>query len=150
MSKILVLNPFSLDSDAHSLQHSIEFLDDSLTVQADAQQADINFIVKQFGLTSELPYGLSVPEYADYSDIPSDYHAALNFVRDSDEAFLTMPADVRSRFDNDAGNFLAFVSDSSNIEEATNLGIVIPRPSTPPASDAGGSIPASDAGGDKP
>lgn len=134
MSKLSVLNPFTIDPDSHSSDHSISFPDPSLTVQSDAAQADINYIVKQFGLTHELPYGLAVPEYADYSDIPNDYHAAMSFVKDADDTFLTMSADVRSRFKNDAGLFLDFLSDASNHDEAVSLGLV-PRTEPPIPTD---------------
>lgn len=121
---ITVLNPFTLESDAHSLSHGISFVDESLTVQADAAQADINQIVKQFGLTQELPYGNAVPSYDDFSDFPTDYHQAMNYIKASDDLFMQYPADVRSRFSNDAGNFLHFLSNSENRDEAIALGFI--------------------------
>lgn len=126
--KTTVLNPFIIDPDSHAIAHGISFDDPSLTVQADVQQSDINYIVKQYGLTQSLPYGEAVPVYADYSDIPNDYHAALNYIKDSEEAFLTMPAESRSRFKNDPGLFLDFVSDPANYDEAADLGFVPPKP----------------------
>lgn len=128
--KILVLNPFNLD-DSHSSAHSISFPEPSLTVQADAEQSDINYIVRQFGLTHELPYGQAVPEYADYSDIPNDYHAARNFILDADNAFMLLPAEQRSHFDNDAGRFLDFVADPANRTQAEKLGFVPPSSPSP-------------------
>lgn len=128
MSKILVLNPFTIDTDTHTLNHGLACKDESLTVQADAEQADINYIVKQFGVTKELPYGNSVPVYDDFSDAPNDYHQALNFIRASDEAFMELPASLRSRFNNDAGSFLDFLASDNNYDEAISLGLVPPRP----------------------
>lgn len=127
MTKVQVLNPFTIDSDSHTLAHSLECKDESLTVQADAEQADINYIVKQFGLTKELPYGLAVPVYDDFSEAPNDYHQALNFIRASDDAFMELPAEIRSQFNNDAGTFLDFLNDPSNYDEAIQLGIITPR-----------------------
>lgn len=147
MSKLVVLNPFSLDRDTHSHLHGVENKLPSKTVQSDLPQSDINFIVKQFGLTHSLPYGRSVPVYADYSDAPNDYHAAMNFLRDSDQAFLTLDADIRSRFNNNPGEFLDFVSNPDNREEAASLGLVPkapepvnppPEPNQPPAGDGDG------------
>lgn len=129
--KTLVLNPFNLDADAHTREHSISFPDESLTVQADKDQADINNIVRQFGLTHELPYGQQIPVFDDFTDAPNDYHAAMNFVIAADDAFMELPAEQRSRFDNDAGKFLQFVSDDSNYDEAVKLGFVPKRPSPP-------------------
>lgn len=138
MSKLLVLNPFTLDSDSHSFNHGLKCEDVSLTVQSDAEEADINTIVRKFGITHQLPYGNQVPAYIDYSDIPNDYHAAMNFIRDSDSHFMDLPSNLRSRFDNDAGKFLEFVSNSANREEAVKLGLV------PPLSSADGSSPPLD------
>jgi len=114
---------------------AIECLDPSLTVQADRESSDINFIVKQFGVTGRLPYGVAVPEYADYSAIPNDYHQALQFIDDLGDAFLEMPAQVRARFDNDPGLFLDFVNASENYEEAISLGLVPKKPDLVAAGD---------------
>lgn len=150
--KVTVLNPFTLDRKAHSSSSALICDDPSLTVQADVEQSDINTIVKQFGLTHELPYGLAVPEYFDATDAPSDYHAAMNYIRESDSVFMEMPAEIRSRFDNDAGRFLEFVRDPENYSEASKMGLVPPvvSSSETPSTDglptsADGSSPA-DAG----
>ncbi|WNK14501.1 MAG: internal scaffolding protein [Microvirus sp.] len=124
MTKITVLNPFTLNLDDHSLNHSTSFDDISLTVQNDVQQSDINYIVKQFGLTHELPYGRSIPEFADYTDIPNDYHAARQYIDELDDAFMAYPADIRTRFDNNPANLLDFISQQSNREEAIKLGFI--------------------------
>jgi len=127
----IVLNPFTIDRDEHSLNHVLCCEDKSLTVQSDVQQSDINFIVKQFGLTHELPYGLQVPRYEDFSNVPNDYHAAMNFVLEADSAFMEFPAEIRSRFNNDPGSFLDFVSNADNRDEAVKLGISIRPPAEP-------------------
>lgn len=130
MTKTVVLNPFTLDLDSHSDSHGTANNEPSQTVQADLEQSDINFIVKQFGMTHSLPYGVAVPVYDDYSDIPNDYHAALQLVSDSNSTFMEYPADVRTRFDNDPGKFLEFVHDPSNYEEASSLGLLVPKPAS--------------------
>jgi phage internal scaffolding protein len=129
MSKIVVLNPFTLDADVHSASFGLVCDDPSLTVQADVEASDINSIVRKFGITHELPYGLAVPEYADYSNIPNDYHAAMSYINESNDVFMNMPANVRSRFSNDPGLFLDFVQNPSNRDEAISLGLV-PSPPT--------------------
>lgn len=121
--------PYNLPDNWNDLS-SLKCEDISLTTQADKDDADINTIVRRFGLTGELPSGVAVPEYDDFTMIPNDYHAALMFLEAADETFMTMPADVRSRFDNDAGKFLEFVQTPSNYDEAVSLGLVFK-----PASD---------------
>lgn len=131
MSKIIVLSPFTIDPDNHSLSHGLAFEDDSLTVQSDAEDADINNIVARFGLTQELPYGVQVPVYDDFTNYPTDYHAAQNFIIEANNIFMEYPAHIRSRFDNDAGKFLDFVSNSENRDEAIKLGFIVNPPSAP-------------------
>lgn len=144
MTKIIVLNPFTIDLDSHAKLHGIEFNDVSMTVQSDARQADINFIVEQFGLTQQLPYGLSVPQYDDYSDAPNDFHSAMNYIKDSENLFMQYPADIRSRFNNDPGQFLDFISNPDNRSEAISLGFVdapLEQGSADPA-ESGATLPA--------
>lgn len=131
--KITTLNPFTLDRDSHASKHGFACEGESMTVQADAQSADINYIVKQFGLTKQLPYGNIQPFYDDITDFPTDYHEAQNFIIASNDAFMTLPADQRSRFNNDAGQFLNFLNNPDNYDEASKYGFVNPPVSATPA-----------------
>lgn len=98
-------------------------LDPSLTVQDGADECDINFIVKKFGITGELPVGLVAPTFGDFVGI-NDYQSALHAISEADKAFMEMPADVRSRFDNDPQKFVAFCSDEANASEMASLGLL--------------------------
>lgn len=131
-TNVLVRNPFTIDPDAHSLASGLECKDPSLTVQSDKDQADINNIVKQFGLTRSLPYGEQQPTYDDFTSFPYDYHDAMNTLREADNAFMELPATLRTRFHNDAGEFLDFLADGSNYEEAVRLGLLLPKDAAPP------------------
>lgn len=146
--KTPVLNPFTLDSDSHSSTHGIEFKDPSKTVQSDARQADINEIVKQFGVTGQLPYGNAQPVFDDFTSFPTDYHTALNYINEADGAFMELPASVRTEFDNDPGKLLSFVADGSNRARAVELGLVPPPLPEDAPQGADGLPPSSD--GDNP
>lgn len=145
MSKPIVLNPFTIDLDSHSSSHGSVNNEPSLTVQADVEQSDINNIVRQFGITHELPYGVAVPTFDDFSDAPNDYHQAMNFIREANSTFMEFPAELRARFDNDAGSFLDFVNEPSNYDEAISLGLVPPKDIQPKAAqpEAGDGLPNS-------
>lgn len=106
----------------------------SLTQQHQKDEADINTILKRFAITGELPTGVRMPVYGDFTGI-TDYQSALNAVNEANEAFAQMPADIRKRFNNDAEQFVAFCSDDANREEAEKLGLVRPK-ETPPATTA--------------
>lgn len=130
---VTVLNPFTIDADKHSKAHGLKFDDPSLTVQADAEQADINTIVRKFGVTGMLPYGNLQPVYDDFTDYPTDYHTAMNLIRGADSAFMDLPAEVRSAFNNDAGLFLDAVQDPSQYDRLSSLGLVPPKSEESPA-----------------
>lgn len=95
----------------------------SLTVQSHSEDADINVIVRRYGLTGQMPQNPRVPVYGDFDGI-SDYGSALRAVREADEAFMELPPEVRARFENDPQKLLAFVEDDANIAEAVKLGLM--------------------------
>lgn len=114
-------------SDLHGIVNN----EPSMTVQSQAQEADINFIVRQFGITGKLPQGVRVPSYGDFDSV-DDYQSAIAAIRSAESSFALMPADVRAKFDNDAGRFVDFCSDSSNLDEMRKLGLAVPAPPVPP------------------
>lgn len=132
MGSPFVRNPYNYDPDAVSLETGLECLDASLAIQDQRDEVDINTIVRRFGLTGKLPEDIRAPVYGDFEGI-SDYQSALNAVIAADDAFMAMPADVRSRFNNDPAAFVEFCSDDKNREEAEKLGLVIPKARQAPA-----------------
>lgn len=125
------------DADAVSYDTSIYEFEPSKTVQSEAEAADINTIVRRFGITGELPIAQRVPLNLDFSDGDIDYRTCLDKVRNAEAAFRDLPAPIRSRFDNDAAQFIAFVEDDGNLDEARKLGL-IPPAKDPAASGSGG------------
>lgn len=117
---------FNYDTDTVSMQTALFCEDVSLTQQQFAEQSDINTIVRQFGLTGQLPTDVAVPMSGDF-DTVVDFQSALNIVRAGEEAFMEMPAEVRQRFGNDPGMFLAFANDDKNRDEARKLGLLLPE-----------------------
>ena len=125
MDKILVRGPFAYDVDLVSQDSGLRCLDDSLTVQSDKDDADINTLVRRFGITGTMPQLERLPINEDFVPIV-DYHSALNQLRAADEDFMRLPADVRARFNHDAGAFVSFCSDSANLPELRSLGLAPP------------------------
>lgn len=121
---------FNSDNDADSLATALSPTGLSLTVQEQAEDADINTIVRRFGLTGQLPENVAIPRTGDFTTI-TDYHGAMNIVAAADSAFMEMPANVRARFDNDPGKFLDFCYDPKNRDEALSLGLL--RDDLPPS-----------------
>lgn len=114
------------DTNSVSRETGLECKDETRTQQHFKDEVDINTIVKRFGLTGQLPENVRVPLQVDFEDI-FDFQTAMNVVRAGEEAFMTMPADVRARFGNDPARFLSFVQDPANTDEAVKLGVAIKR-----------------------
>lgn len=124
MKAIFLRSAFNYDADEVSAETGIVFdPDDGVTHQSFAEEVDINTIVKRFGVTGQLPNGIHMPMSGDFTELP-DFQSALNMVRQSEEEFMKLPAEVRKRFDNDPGMLIRFLEDGSNKDEAIKLGIV--------------------------
>ncbi|QCQ85030.1 internal scaffolding protein [Blackfly microvirus SF02] len=130
-----------LNSDGNELQYDLKGRSEqfsshpegkSLTVQADADDADINTIVRRFGLTGVMPQGLVPPTYADFDEV-FDFHSAQIAVARASEMFMAMPADIRNRFMNDPQVFLDYAENPANIDGLRELGLAVPKAAPPPA-----------------
>ena len=130
-------SPHNYDRDAASDETGLSCLDPSLAKQAFAEEADINTIVKRFGISGEVPQGVETPTYGDFTGV-FDFHSAVNVVAAAHESFDAMPAEVRFRFHNDPGAFMDFVHNEANRAEAISLGLVLPPPPAPVADAAMG------------
>lgn len=107
--------------------------DPSLAVQSQKDEADINTILKNFGVTGTVNVPAVLPSYGDYDGI-DDYRTAVEAVRAAEASFAALPSNVRDRFHNDPGAFLEFVENPSNKDELRTLGLTKdgPTPETPP------------------
>jgi len=94
----------------------------SLTVQSQKEEADINNIVKSFGVTGKLPVGVRIPTYGDFEGV-SDYREAVEAMKLAEESFMAMPSDLRKRLDHDPQKFIEWCIDPANLEEARKYGL---------------------------
>ncbi|AKI26884.1 internal scaffolding protein VP3 [Gokushovirinae Bog5712_52] len=124
--------PYNYDRDAVSDETGLRCEDVSLAVQDARDECDINTIVKNFGLTGSLPDVVVPPSYGDYTGV-SDFQSAMNAVRQAAEDFMALPAQVRSRFENDPQRYLEFFTDPKNQDEAIRLGLATRSPEDPSA-----------------
>lgn len=108
--------------------------DPSRAIQSQRDEADINNIVRAFGVTGRLPSSVRLPQFGDFDSI-DNYQDAVHAVREAESAFLQVPANIRSRFDNDPHAFAAFCLDSKNLPELQKLGLA---PAPAPAEPSGG------------
>lgn len=101
--------------------------DHGYTQQEFAVDADINEIVRRFGLTGRLPDNVAVPQSGDFVGV-TDFASAMLAVRKAQEDFMELPAELRYRFANDPQRLLEFMEDGSNFDEAVKLGLVQAKP----------------------
>lgn len=112
----------------------LECPEPTLTQQSFKEDADINVLLERFKVTGVLPQGVVVPSYGDFTGV-SDYRTAVEAIRQAENAFTDLPANVRQRFDNDPQKFMEFFNDEKNKDEATRLGLVV-KAMDPPKGDA--------------
>lgn len=121
------------DSDVVSHETSLHCSDESRTHQNFREECDINTIIDRFGI-GEVPI---TPQQwvtdVDIAEAPSNYQDVMNQLNAARDQFMSLPAKVRSTFDNDPGQFVSFVSDPSNLPEMIRLGLAVERPAPAPS-----------------
>lgn len=112
--------------------------------QSFRDECDVNQILKKYQATGIPPsVNKAQGHYGDFAHV-DDYQTALNTVLHANESFMDLPSSVRARFGHDPAQLLAFVQDSSNLDEAIRLGIVqSPHHEAPIASEAPSKTPRS-------
>lgn len=127
-----VRSAFNYDMDQASVETGLDCsVEPSKTQQQFAEECDINTIVRRFGLGMEMPEAYQAPSFADFTNHVTDYHSAMNMIREAQEAFMTLPAHMRAEFENDPQQLLEFLEDDKNRAKAVELGLVNPEPAKP-------------------
>lgn len=106
---------------------AIDFTDDpGLTLQAPAEEQDINVIMKRFGVKdgSRLPYWTDPGAiFGDFSEMPTDPVEAAEYLRQGQIGFAALPAEIRTRFE-DGPQLYNWLQDGANTQEAIRLGLL--------------------------
>ncbi len=104
------------------------------TKQSFKKETDINHIMARFVKTGIItPEALATRQatFADVSEI-QDFQTCQNQILEAQAAFMTLPPDLRSRFDNEPAKLLDFCKLDENKDEAIELGIISKPVETPP------------------
>ena len=99
--------PYNYDRDEVSKNTALVFNDETLTQQNFKDDADLNIMIRKYGV---LPVQEVNWDEFDSSVIPSDYHQMQNQLIEADQAFMGLPAELRSQVDNDPAKLLALIS----------------------------------------
>lgn len=107
------------------------------TKQSHKDECDINQIMARYQKTGILDF--TAKHEAQYGDVVGlDFQRGLEIIGQAKAMFADMPSKLRARFSNDPGEFLDFVQDPENREEARRLGLLKPEEqvATPPSAPA--------------
>lgn len=100
----------------------------SRTKQAHQDECNVNRIMARFERTGIIDhFNRFEGMYDDFTNVPQSYHEAIEQVMRAEEMFMSLPSRLRARFENDAGQFLAFIDNPSNADELVELGLVHPK-----------------------
>lgn len=102
--------------------------DVSMADQSARDEADINVLVKRFGIGEiAIAANTRAPFYGDFTDLKSPHEMAQALV-EAQTTFMRLPAAVRAEFDNDPHRFVDFCSDDKNYDRICDLGLLAPEP----------------------
>lgn len=105
--------------------------EESRTQQHMAGETDINNIMRKYEKTGILTHvSRYAGQYGDFSGVP-DYKTGVELVMAADEMFMSLPAKIRDRFNNDPAQFIDFATDEENLEELRSMGLAPKLPAPP-------------------
>jgi len=127
-----VRQAYGYDAQAASKRSNVSITGPSLAVQSQKDDADINVIVKRFGVTGEVPVTNKMPTYQDFEGV-FDFRTAHEAVMAGREAFMQVPAGIRAQFHNDPQAFTEFCVKPENYEMLKQWGLtkLVEEPKVP-------------------
>jgi phage internal scaffolding protein len=131
MTKLHIRTPYNYDMLIASHDSGLECKGKSLAKQSFKEECDINTIVRMFGVTGKVPVTAIEPSYGDFSGV-SDYHSAMNKIKEAEASFMALPAKLRQKFDHDPNALLNFLENEQNRDEAIQLGLIDGEPVAAP------------------
>lgn len=94
----------------------------SKTEQSHKSKCNINSIVAKIKRGAYVPPN-KVGTYGDFTNY-QDFHTTKNRILEAEKKFMELPSKIRSRFDNDPGRLLEFLSKPENVPEAIEIGLL--------------------------
>lgn len=102
---------------------TVDFKDQKSIVKKEFKdQTDINYMLKRFKVTGQIPVNKNMPQYGDVSGLKS-FHDAYEVVQQAYDTFDTLPSQIRKKFDNDPLSIIDFLDNPANLEESYDLGL---------------------------
>nr|UXQ88049.1 MAG: internal scaffolding protein [Microvirus sp.] len=93
------------------------------TKQSMADECNVNLIVRKHGMAAlDETWKNTIQTFGTQHSL--EYKASLDLVRSADALFEQLPSKVRNKFGGDPQEFLAFMEDEANMDEAAELGLL--------------------------
>lgn len=133
---------FPYNSFNRRMSVGIQFGDETGAKQSFKDECDINKILDRYHKTGVIDFvNRNEARYGEASSI--DFQTSMQIVADGNSMFEEMPAHLRKRFNNDPYEFLRFIENDQNRDEAIKLGLIQPpepseAPVAPVATVSGG------------
>lgn len=108
----------------------------SMTREEFAEECDINNIMARYQVTGMLPANVKQPVYYDFTEMPEDLFGVLSMMDKAQEAFMSLPAQIRREFDNDPKRFVDFASQGDNLPKMREWGLAPPVPTPEPSAES--------------
>lgn len=123
-----IRTPLNYNTDRVSQETGLDCSEDKggRTQQQFKEETDINTIVERFGISGETPPTMNFPSEQDFTEA-FDFQTSMNVIVQARESFMTLPAKVRARFQNDPQQFMEFMHDETNIDEMIKLKLAVKR-----------------------
>lgn len=113
--------------DPPTVDCSADFKAGRMAVQADRDEVDINKIMARVEKGGQLPLFNGEPFYGDVSELGGLQEAIIK-TQEANDLFMSYPANVREKFNNNPVEMITFLEDPKNLNEAVDLGLVVKRP----------------------
>jgi len=108
----------------YSLETALFCPEPTKTQQQHADEVDINNIVYKYTQTGQMPFTSQNPTFGDFT-MATDYHSAMNAIKQAQDAFNGLPATTREKFNNNPAELIDFLADPKNHKEAYTLGLTL-------------------------
>lgn len=121
----------------------ITFPAEGRTKQSFKQECDINTIMSRYLKTGLLEHVRQ--DIAQFIDVTgADFMEAQNLVAGANSMFHSLPSHIRTKFDNNPAEFLKFMENPANAQEAISLGLQAAQAETshPPSGEVATTQPA--------
>lgn len=121
--------PNNHDTAAEALKGALFCKDESKAQQHMRDETDINVIVGKFRQTGMLPQIPIPPTYQTFGEV-FDFQSAMNAIKNAQDSFMALPANIRSRFENDPARFVAYVDhclEREDLDPLREMGLAVAK-----------------------